>query len=525
MMPPLPTRTPRLAPVQAAMLRAREPGTEVEQVMLVFRPGLTAGQVVEAWAATVAASAALGHALSDDGLVPVRPGEATRLADEPACFEAWLEEDRTTPFPRAGEPPWRVRYWPAARRWVWSFPHALLDGRSIARILRGFLWRLEGRAGGELPLAEWQPADEAERQAAAAHFLKCHQGVAAARVDFGESGRVRVAATLGAAVAGALEAAAAASGTSAATIVTWAWGQVLARATGVEALALGQVRAGRPAGERAGFSMNTLPLVVRRMRQGRAADGWRELRREILALRAFERVAVAELPAEIFAPGGVPWSAVIMVERGSLGQLLGDDGSRWLESVELRERPAGPLTASAYLRPDLCLELETTYGRRAAESLLGHWATGPLGGGAAGGGGGAGGRRGGDHPLAGAGRSGAGGLGRRRRGLGRTGSSGRGLARGTGGPCRRNGAVAAGALLDLRGNGPAGGPGGGPAGRGGRAGRRHGGGDERPPPPVAARVAGDRLPRRDLPAARPADPAVAAALDGRGWRAGGAALR
>jgi hypothetical protein len=42
--------------------------------------------------------------------------------------------------------------------------------------------------------------------------------------------------------------------------------------------------------------------------------------------------------------------------------------------MELRERASGPLTASAYLRPDLRLEVETDAGSRAADSLLAHWA-------------------------------------------------------------------------------------------------------------------------------------------------------
>jgi non-ribosomal peptide synthetase component F len=42
--------------------------------------------------------------------------------------------------------------------------------------------------------------------------------------------------------------------------------------------------------------------------------------------------------------------------------------------MELREQPSGPPTASAYLRPDLRLEVETDAGSRAADSLLAHWA-------------------------------------------------------------------------------------------------------------------------------------------------------
>lgn len=346
----------------------------MEQAVLVFLEDLSRERIGEAWAATVASTEALGCGLSEAGWVPGLQAPAIGWeAAEPESFEAWLEEDRLRGFAEDGGAPWRVTCWPVARRWVWSFPHALLDGRSVARVLREFLRRLAGGEGEDLPLATWQAADEAERKAAAEYFSKAHKGVGVAVVDFGGSRRARAVAELGVDVADVLDAAARASGTTPATLVIWAWGQVLARAAGVDALALGQVRTGPPMPGRAGFTMNTLPLVVRRMREGPAADGWRTLRQEMLALRAFERLAPEELPSGIFSEGGAPWSSVIMVERGTAAHLLGEDGAALLESMELRERPSGPLTASAYLRPGLRLEVETDAGERAAESLLAHW--------------------------------------------------------------------------------------------------------------------------------------------------------
>ena len=357
------------------MLRARDPGTELEQAVLVFCDDFPPERIEAAWQATVAATTALGCRLSDAGWVPgARTASIRWQAGEPASFEAWLEHDRMAGFPPDDAAPWRVHCWPASRRWVWSFPHALLDGRSVARVLRGFLRRLAGGTAEELPLAAWEAAGESEKQAALAYRTRAFEGVEAALPDFGESGRALAAIELGPAVADALDAAARASGTTPATLVIWAWGQALARASGVEALALGQVRCGAPQDGRAGFTMNTLPLVVRRGRGGRAADAWRALRADMLALRDFERVAPEDLPAALFPSGGAPWSSVIMVERGTAAWLLGGDGAALLESMELRERSSGPLTAAAYLRPDLRLEVESEGGRAAAESLLHHWA-------------------------------------------------------------------------------------------------------------------------------------------------------
>lgn len=354
-----------LAPVQAAMLRARTPGAEVEQVVLRFRSDAPS-TLAAAWAATVAATEVLRCRLAEHG--PVSAAESGDMAVADELSPTWLEEDRRRGF--GPGVPWRTCHFPASRHWVWTFSHALLDGRSITAILRGFLQRLAGQPAEALARSKWQPADAAARQRAAEHFRAALRQAEAAEPDFGHEGRARVATKVGGAED--LEKAATVAGVTAATIVTWAWGQALARAAGVEAVAIGQVRAGpRRAGE-AGFTMNTLPLVVRRAAGGPAAEAWRELRREMLALRDHEHVAPEDLPVEIFPDNG-PWSGVLMVERGELLHELAGEAAL-LESAALHEQPSGGLTASAWLRPDLRLEVETDLGERAAQALVSHWA-------------------------------------------------------------------------------------------------------------------------------------------------------
>jgi len=363
------TRLSPLAPVQAAMWRARIPGAEVEQLVAVFREEIDPERVARAWADTVAATAVLRRGLDDHGLVPRDAAARLRIAEEsvPDDFDAWLRADRLHEFPRRDGLPWRAVYWPGARRWVWTFHHALLDGRSVARIVTGFLRRLRGLAADPLELAEWRPAAEPIREAAMQYFSELFHEVEPARVDFGGSGRARAVRCLGKATADALDRAAEWAGVSTPTILTWAWGQAQARASGAEAIALGQVRAGRPEPGTAGFSMNTLPLLLRRAGPGPAADEWRALRRQMLALRDFEALAAEELPAR------AAWSAVLMVERGTLLAMLGEEAAG-LESLELHEQPSGELNAAAYLRPELRLEVDTELGPAAAEALLEHWA-------------------------------------------------------------------------------------------------------------------------------------------------------
>ncbi|MFT4175499.1 MAG: amino acid adenylation domain-containing protein [Luteolibacter sp.] len=359
-----------LAPVQAAMWRARAPGEDVEQVELRFRDNLSPAKVAEAWEATVEATEVLRCRVTEQGVVASdERGEMTVAEEFPEEWQEWLERDRLRGF---GEGvPWRTVYFPESRRWVWTFSHALLDGRSITAILRAFLRRLAGKEADELKLSKWRVAEPETRQRAAEHFREILRGVEAAEPDFGRDGRARAAVKVG--MAEELEKVAAAAGVTAATIISWAWGQVLARAAGVDAVAVGQVRAGLRTEGEAGFTMNTLPLVLRRALTGDAATEWRKCREEMLALREYENLAPEDLPVEFFPENG-PWSGVLMVERGDLSRQLGENAEMLLEAAELHEQPSGDLTASAWLKPDLRLEVETNRGALAAETLVSHWA-------------------------------------------------------------------------------------------------------------------------------------------------------
>ncbi len=365
------------------MLRARASGAEREQVVMVFREGVAAARVAAAWHATVAATAVLRTGLltaqGEAAGWEERPPSSILIEPEaePPVFEDWLEEDRRRDFAWETDVPWRAVYWRASRRWVWTFHHGLLDGRSITRILREFLARVQGGTGHALSLPVWKDAGPEAKAAAAAHFASVIPGVEPAEVDFGAKGRGVAATRLGAESRRALEAAATAHGVTPSTIVLWAWGQAMARTAGVEAVSVGQVRSGPPLEATAGFSMNTLPVIVRRGVPGdTAAAGWQAVRAQMLALREFESLAPADLPGELVGPAGGAWSSVAMIERGTLRHQLGEEAAALLESVELRERSSGALVASAYLRPDLRLEVEGggDLGPAGAEALLAHWA-------------------------------------------------------------------------------------------------------------------------------------------------------
>lgn len=360
-------------------------GSNIEQVEIQLAAELPAGQIISAWQDTVSQTEALrtGFVFEDGqpiGMAPLAVAPALQeIAEIPACWEDWLAADRAQPLPLDGGPPWRAKLWPDARKLVWTFHHALLDGRSIAAILHAFQVRLAGDEPGPLSLAISEPPEPAEIAAAEEFHRQAFSELDAHSAEFPadeKSGPVRIHRSLGREMAENLEAAAAALEVTAPSLLTWAWGQAVATAAGAPAVVIGQVRAGARQDGCAGFTMTTVPLVISRAQAGPVAPVLQEFRRHLLDLRRVEKVPPEELSARIFQETGGPWpGGVVMVERGTLQHMTGGSGA--IKAVNLHESSGESLLASAWIRPELRLEVEsdgTLYGRQAAASLLDHWA-------------------------------------------------------------------------------------------------------------------------------------------------------
>lgn len=305
-------------------------GHHIEQVEIRFVPGVSAARVISAWEKTVAWTEALRMAfmLNDFSLEIASPGAVKICAED---WENWMESDRRHPLLEAERVPWRAVYWPADRRFVWTFHHALLDGRSITRVLQNFLERVSGRAGEVLALSRWSVPSREE--------------VEMAREIFGEVPPLTELEKSTDTDGPAVHCLGADSCKSDATLLIWAWGRALAAAAGVEMVWVEQVRAGAPQPGTAGFTMHTLPL---RLGGGESAD---ELRARLLAMRAIERVSAEDFPPGEFPEGG----SVIMIERATLQQ---QTACAAVESLTLHEAKGETRMATAHLLPDLRLEVE-----------------------------------------------------------------------------------------------------------------------------------------------------------------------
>lgn len=354
--------SPLLAPLQRVMLRdsLAEPdaGHHVEQVEILFALGPVRGRVAAAWEETVTRTAALrvafvmanGHAA---GLESVTPQSFLHEQEPlPISWERWREADRRRPLLAPREVPWRAVYWPEEGRFVWTFHHALLDGRSLARVLRDFLERLACGNPEPLAVAEWR-APTAESLALAERIFRA-AAVDSIEMDFPADAAGEAVRFLGNDFARRLESLAAAMEVTAPTLLTWAWGQALMEISGAGAVIVEQLRAGAPQPGTAGFTMNTLPVRIHRA-SADVARSLREFRARLLALRAIESVS-----PEDFAPGVFPdthgsSSSMIMVERGTLRHVAGRE---FVDSLVLHEAKGKALAATAHVLPDLRLEVE-----------------------------------------------------------------------------------------------------------------------------------------------------------------------
>ncbi|MES2439132.1 MAG: hypothetical protein V4584_08690 [Verrucomicrobiota bacterium] len=355
-----------LAPLQRVMLgdslaAAEDAGHHVEQVEIRFAEGVDGGRVISAWAGTVSQTEVLrtaflieaGHPV---GWESVMPGELLKVEEAvPSAWESWLAEDRRRPLLAPHQVPWRAIFWPGESRFVWTFHHALLDGRSITRILRGFMKRVKGGSSDSLEIPKWRPPSPAMISLGGEMLRRTFSGEeegSASRPSPDLRPGDPAVRCLGRRFLLHLEALAESMEVTIATLLIWAWGQALAESSGKSSMVVEQVRAGAPQDGTAGFTMNLLPVRIRRG----GPETLRELRDQLMALRQIESLSADAVSPGVFPEVTGPWCSVVMIERGTLHHLLG--APDFVESVALHERKGESLMATAHVLPDLRLEVE-----------------------------------------------------------------------------------------------------------------------------------------------------------------------
>jgi hypothetical protein len=368
-----------LAPLQQIMLQdsleSGQSGVHVEQLEIVFHQAIPAARMEAAWATLVTRTEVLRMAFDLPTDAPYTWQLAKKTAsfifpsESPASFKNWLEQDRDSLLLFPDTPPWRAIYWESRQRFIWTFHHALLDGRSITALISRFLeLLLANQAPPECEVTRWTPPDVAMLSKAKDYFQKSfhlipHQHsspppccIHPKQVADLDQNLAQDLATL----SRQLE-------VSIATLLLWAWAQAVARVAGMDFAFIEQVRCGSPQDDRLGFSMNTLPLLIPRCSHGDVGKEIQALRKDLLFLREIETIAPGELPLEVQELALSPWAGVVMIENSTLESLGAAHPA--VRSIMLHESPGASLTAGAFLSPDLRLEVEGP----ANQELLQNW--------------------------------------------------------------------------------------------------------------------------------------------------------
>lgn len=376
---------------QAAMwatTKFREGGFYIEQIVVRFASKPDAYALQNAWKKTVAAIPAL-RVVIDGKIASVSDNEDGNFTVQTGSFagDPTLEADRRAGFGDENRPASRCKYWAEEGVLLWTFHHALLDGRSMAEVLKFFLSLTAGALAPAAP--EWFGclATDDEETARACAVMEAlaplpredEEPLAWEPGKTGNPWRVRM--ELPAGLREKLEARAAECGSTAHGIVQWAWAWAVARVGGYEQVALGVVRSAHwsvPEDRKAvGYLMTTVPIPVRMQKDLTLCTALRLYREAVLAARDFTRADPRDMAKSLGRPAGNLWDAVVMTENSSLEELVLPhlpDG--FVKSIEIHERTGEALTASAWLgnRPEIEIEaLPERFSEQAAKHLAATW--------------------------------------------------------------------------------------------------------------------------------------------------------
>jgi amino acid adenylation domain-containing protein len=365
-----------LSPLQEAMLfqSLAVRGSEIVQAALTLREPLDRERLAHAWQEGIQRHDVLRTQFAwRDQPWPLQ--EIVPALDLPLEEQVWREEflrqDRLRGVDPSRAPLWRLTLLRRddGHELVFTFHHALLDGRSIALLLREVFGRYDGASGEASPTsfrdhAEWLAGLDLARSAGfwreQLHGITAPTPLPLDEAREEDPGHDEIGLRLSCAETAALGRA----GVRLSTLLQASWALLLARHSGETDVVFGATRAGRGPGSRStpGLFINTVPVRTR-VGPDRPLGGWlRELDGLHEAIREHEHTPMAALRAWCEVPAERPLleSVVVYDERRRLWpDLWEEQGAR---PLVLHQQPALPLVLAGYGGEELVLRL--TFERR-----------------------------------------------------------------------------------------------------------------------------------------------------------------
>jgi amino acid adenylation domain-containing protein len=300
-------------------------------------------------------------------------------------FDAHLRADRRRDFDLSCAPMMRlfVAGFPGGQsRVLWTFHHALLDGRSFAVVLREWFALYDAARRGEImslpparPYRDYITWRRSLDLLAAEAFWRTALGTFDAPTPFaidaprsGDAGDEPFGAVqqhLSRAVSEQLREAAGRAGVTVNTMVQAAWAVLLHRYSGESDIVFGATRAGRVTGsadadEMVGLFINTLPLRVDVDDDAQIAPWLHQLRAQQIALRSYEHTPLADVQAwSGIARGAALFDSVIVYDHQTLDARMQMPGRRFHYIGQTNF----PLALMAYGGEEMLLRLEYFAGR------------------------------------------------------------------------------------------------------------------------------------------------------------------
>jgi len=385
-------------------------GFDIEQLDLTFGEELDPSVLEAAWNLVTRRHPTLATSFQWDGLDEPRQA-INRYVTIPLSVERWahlddaeqrsrivrfLRRDRCRGFDLRIAPLMRVTMFclgKARTELVWSFHHALLDGRSLSTVLREVFLAYDAIASGhalEFPAAPLPYSDfiawlgTLDQKASKTFFHELLAGKSAptplpnaepalhplSANGYGEAIHLISESDVLAARRVAIR-----TNTSLGTVLQAAWALVLSRFTGDMDVVFGASRACRRtaldgnATSMIGLFTNTLPIRARFGSDGTVADLLMDIRGQSLAMRNHEHTSLASIRQQTeYADVGPPFETLLMFESHGLCQdLLESAAPHWTNcQLTLHEQPALPLTLTIY--DGTQFEVRAVYDRRRFKS-------------------------------------------------------------------------------------------------------------------------------------------------------------
>ncbi len=396
-------------------------GVDIEQIVISLPEAVDARALRRAWQAVAEQTDVLRTAFrwhtAEQTLqevaatidVPLRGDDLRGLeaAERDARIAAYLREDRRNGFAMNVAPLMRLmlfRTEDAAYELVWTFHHALLDGRSFPLVLTDVFAHYDALARGDAfatppvrrPYRDYIAWLGEQNFGAAESFWReqlrgftaptrlpaadpYHALSAAGERRRDCSARLRAATTTG------LRELTRSGDFTLTTLVQAAWALVLSRHSGESDVVFGATRACRRSsiegsGDIVGLFINTLPLRATVREDEPLSTLLRDVRRRWTDMRAWEHTPLSLVQGWSGVPGGgALFESIIVFENRSLDATLREQGDAWRRRrLMLYEQTNYPITLAVYGDEELRIKLQydgVRFDDASMQRVLGHLRT------------------------------------------------------------------------------------------------------------------------------------------------------